>query len=115
MMMGAYKLIDDSVSMQNIILKMGVVLMSQKSANIVEIGNFLLNSGCDDLADAGFWLYDYSTLDIYFSPKLKEALGSDTISTYADLARFVAHFYFSICHKITIKTKIFESSYKYVY
>lgn len=88
MMMGAYKLIDDSVSMQNIILKMGVVLMSQKSANIVEIGNFLLNSGCDDLADAGFWLYDYSTLDIYFSPKLKEALGSNTISTYADLARF---------------------------
>ena len=62
--------------MQNIILKMGVVLMSQKSANIVEIGNFLLNSGCDDLADAGFWLYDYSTCLLYTSPSPRDSTRS---------------------------------------
>jgi len=60
---------------QNVILKLGAILLMKQSANVIEIGKQLQKTGIDEALSGGFWLYDYVTHDCYFSDKFITSLG----------------------------------------
>ena len=60
---------------QNVILKLGAILLMKQSANVVEVGEYLQKTGIDDALTGGFWLYGYNVHDCYLSDKLIESLG----------------------------------------
>ena len=60
---------------QNVILKLGAILLMKQSANVIEIGEHLQKTGIDDALTGGFWLYGYNVHDCYLSDKLIESLG----------------------------------------
>lgn len=86
--MTAFKLLEDIPTNDGVIIKMGVILMSKITNNIQAIGEYLTVSGSDDLTDGGFWLYDYNTLEMYYSNKFKLSLGEDLKPNYASFARY---------------------------
>jgi len=60
---------------QNVILKLGAILLMKQSANVVEVGEYLQKTGIDNALTGGFWLYGYNAHDCYLSDKLIESLG----------------------------------------
>lgn len=58
-----------------IVLKMGVSLFESTSNNVIELGDLLLKLESDKLTDAGFWIWDYVTNEVYYSPKFCEKIG----------------------------------------
>jgi hypothetical protein len=60
-----------------IVLKMGVALFADKVNSVNELGYLLASQHCDELSNAGFWLWDYRTNEVYYSKKFCNALGFD--------------------------------------
>ena len=60
---------------QNVILKLGAILLMKQSANVIEIGEHLQKTGIDDASTGGFWLYGYNVHDCYLSDKFISSLG----------------------------------------
>lgn len=85
--MGVFKISEYGHINEEIIIKMGVLLMSKISMEVLTIGHHLTNAGSDDLTDGGFWLYDHRNLQMYYSPKFQTSLGEDLAPNYASFAR----------------------------
>ena len=58
---------------ENIVLKFGVA--SAKSCDVLEIGGYLTEMGCDDMVDGGFWVWDVTTNTEFYSKNFKTSLG----------------------------------------
>ena len=59
----------------NIVLKMGVILLSNKYKGAIDIGAELNKLYTDDLTNGGYWLYDYKTNECYYSDRFLKSLG----------------------------------------
>lgn len=60
---------------QKIVLKLGVALFDNKASNVIELGDMMLKAESDNIANGGFWIWDYTTNEVYYSPKFYEVLG----------------------------------------
>lgn len=60
---------------QKIVLKLGVALFEDKVNNVIELGEMMLKTEADNIANAGFWIWDYVTNEVYYSPKFCNSLG----------------------------------------
>jgi hypothetical protein len=59
----------------NIVLKMGVILLSNKYSGVMPIGYELNQLHTDSLTNGGYWLYDYNTHECYYSDRFIESIG----------------------------------------
>lgn len=64
-----------NIEHQNIILKLGAILLTKTTNDVFEIGCHLQQSGIEAVLTGGFWLYDYKTNDCYYSDKFIKVLG----------------------------------------
>jgi PAS domain-containing protein len=62
---------------ENIVIKIGVNILSTKVATLHELGELLISNNSDDLSSGGIWIWDYATSEVYYSPKFCEILGYD--------------------------------------
>lgn len=60
-----------------IILKLGALLLTKKSLNILEIGKQLQETNADEMVNGGFWLYSYEDNDAYLSDRFIGSLLYD--------------------------------------
>ena len=60
---------------QKIVLKLGVALFDSKADNVLELGEMMLKTEADNIASGGYWIWDYATNEVYYSPKFCEVLG----------------------------------------
>jgi len=58
-----------------IVLKMGVALFSNKVKSVIELGELLISAECDELTNAGVWIWEVETDKVFYSPKFCETLG----------------------------------------
>jgi len=61
----------------NIVLKMGVVLLSTQHQSVLDIGAVLNKAHTDDLTSGGYWLYDWITNECYYSDNFIASMGYD--------------------------------------
>jgi hypothetical protein len=59
----------------NIVLKMGVILLSTRYGTVEGIGSQLNELHTDELTSGGYWLYDYLTGACYSSDKFIDVIG----------------------------------------
>ena len=57
-----------------IILKLGALLLTKKTLNILEIGSLLQQTDADSMVNGGFWLYGYDDNDVYLSDRFIDSL-----------------------------------------
>ena len=72
-----------------IVLKMGVYLFEHKVNDIQQLGDKLLEMGSDELTNGGYWIWDYNTNEVYYSPLFCTSLGFD----YGDFGTSLEGFY----------------------
>jgi len=60
---------------ENIVIKIGVSILSTKAATLTELGELLINSKADDLSSGGIWIWQYDSGEVFYSPNFCETLG----------------------------------------
>ncbi len=58
-----------------IVLKMGVALFESKVNNVAKLGNLLMKQHCDELSNAGFWIWEYENNHVFYSENFCKVLG----------------------------------------
>lgn len=56
-------------------LKLSVILISNHSDNLFDLGEKLVIEHCDEIANGGFWVWNHNTNEVYYSPKFCNTLG----------------------------------------
>lgn len=67
--------LDEITIHENIVLKMGAMLLDSRTKTLSELGDLLVKSNSDELTNGGFWVWEYATNKVYYSPKFCNSLG----------------------------------------
>jgi len=60
---------------ENIVLKLAAIIYIGKFKDVIELGQLLLDEIGDELADGGFWIWDFNSDDEFYSPQFRKSLG----------------------------------------
>lgn len=69
--------LDEITIHENIVLKMGAMLLDSRTKTLSELGELLVKSNSDELTNGGFWILEYASGKVYYSPKFCNVLGYD--------------------------------------
>ncbi len=61
--------------LETTMLRLSILLISDPSDTLFELGEKLVIEHCDDIADGGFWVWNHNTNEVYYSPKFCNTLG----------------------------------------
>lgn len=61
--------------LESTMLRLSIILISNHSDDLFEIGEKLVIDHCDEIANGGFWVWNHNTNEVYYSPKFCNTLG----------------------------------------
>jgi len=63
--------------LETTILIVNIALLDMKDKLLSQLGKELVELGCDEKTNGGFWLWKYKSNEVYASPKFCKSLGYD--------------------------------------
>lgn len=71
----------------NSILALAILLTDMdKTKTVIELGELLVESDADALADGGFWIWELDSNVEFYSPRFREVLGYEDENDFPNLA-----------------------------
>lgn len=79
---------------ENIVLKFTTLISGKLKQNVLEIGQDLVDLGCDDLTNGGFWIWDVHSEIEFYSPNFRKSLGFEGEHDFPSVAdSWMTHIY----------------------